>query len=86
MAANLAGIRFAQTFLEAPRAEWAGLLERIGSEADVMPDFADLPSGLSEAAFRDRYGDVDSPAYAAVIAEIGARIDALPLYRDVALN
>jgi hypothetical protein len=86
MAANLAGIRFARTFLEAPRAEWPALLERVGTEADVMPEVADLPSGLSEAAFRERFGDVDSPAYAAVIAEIEARIDALPLHRDVALN
>jgi hypothetical protein len=86
MAANLAGIRFAQAFLEAPRDDWPALMDRIESEADVMPAFADLPSGLSEAAFRDRFGDVDSPAYAAVIAEIGARIEALPLHRAVALN
>jgi hypothetical protein len=86
MAANLAGIRFARTFLEAPREDWPALLDRIETEADVMPEFADLPSGLSEAAFRDRFGDVDSPEYAAVIAGIEARIDALALHRAVALN
>ena len=34
------------------------------SEADILPPLDGLPSGLSDAEFRARYGDVDSPAYA----------------------
>ena len=36
---------------------------------------------MTEAAFRARFGDVESPAYKAMIAEINARLDAMPLYR-----
>ncbi|MFT3975115.1 MAG: hypothetical protein QM699_17230 [Amaricoccus sp.] len=44
-----------------------------------MPPIDGLPSGLSEAEFRRRFGDVDSPAYAAMVAEIRRRVAALPL-------
>lgn len=79
MAANLAGARFAAAFLEAPRAEWPAMLARIETEADVLPDLAGLPTRLTEAEFAERFGAVDSPAYRAMIAEIEARVAALPL-------
>ncbi len=79
MAADLAGAQFAEAFLDAPRSEWPALLARIGSEADIMPSIEGLPSGLSEAEFRARFGDVDSPAYAAMVDEIKRRVSALPL-------
>jgi hypothetical protein len=84
MAADLAGVRFAAAFLAAPRSEWPAMLEQVRSEADVMPALDGLPRGLSAGEFRARYGDVDSPAYSTLVAEIAGRIDALPLYRDAA--
>ena len=45
-----------------------------------MPAIADLPSFMQEAAFRDRFGKVDSPAYVAQIEAIDRRIDGLPLH------
>ena len=81
MAANLAGARFAAAFLAAPRAAWPGMLARIAGEGDLLPALDGLPRGLSEAEFRARYGDVDSPGYSELIALIGGRIDALALYR-----
>lgn len=80
MAADLAGVRFATLLFETPAGDQPALLARIGSEADVLPPLDDLPSGLSEAEFSERYGDVDSAAYAAEIAEINRRLDAMPLY------
>ncbi len=80
VAADLAGIRFATAFLDAPRAEWPAMLARIDGEADILPEVHDLPSGLTEDEFRRRFRDVDSPAYAAMVAAIRGRIDALPLY------
>lgn len=79
MAADLAGVRFAAAFLAAAPDEWPGMLARIGSEADIMPAIEGLPRGLGEADFRARFRDVDSPEYAAMVAEIERRVDALPL-------
>lgn len=86
MAANLAGARFARTLLDLPKSAWADFAARIGTEADVLPALDGLPSGLTAAEFRARFSAVDSPEYTAVVAEIQARIDALPLYRDVRIN
>lgn len=81
IAADLAGVRLARAFLDAPPEAWPAMLARIGSEADIMPSIDGLPSGMSEAAFRARFRDVDSAEYAAMVAEIERRVDALPLDR-----
>ncbi len=80
MVADAAGVRFARTFLAAPPDQWKPMLDRIADEDAILPAFADLPENLGEAEFRARYGDVDSPSYAAMVAEIDRRVDALPLY------
>ncbi len=80
MAADAAGVRFAAAFLNAPRSAWPEMLAAITAEADVMPSLDGLPSGLDDAAFRARYGSVDSPAYAEAVEEIARRVDNLPLY------
>ncbi|MBP7001447.1 hypothetical protein [Amaricoccus sp.] len=84
MAANLAGARLAAAFLAAPADEWPAMLALISDESDVMPDVSDLPRGLSEAEFRARFGEVDSPAYRDMLAEIARRVDATPFQRAVA--
>jgi uncharacterized protein YfiM (DUF2279 family) len=81
MAADLAGVRFAAAFLAAPPERWPDMLALIDSEAAIMPSLDGLPSGMTEAAFRARFRDVDSPEYAAMLAEITRRVDALPLGR-----
>jgi hypothetical protein len=86
MAANAAGVRFAAEFLDAPPSDWAEMLDLVGTDDDILPPLDGLESGMTEAEFSERYGDVDSPAYQAAIAEIGRRIDALPLYSRNRLN
>ena len=86
MAADAAGVRFAAAFLEAAPAEWPAMLAAIGGEADVMPALDGLAEGLDAATFQARFGGVDSPEYAAVVAEIGRRVAALPLYAPPATN
>lgn len=81
MAADLAGVRFATAFLAAPPETWPAMLDKIETEADIMPSIDGLPSGMSEAAFRARFHDVDSAEYAQMVAEIERRVDALPLDR-----
>ncbi len=81
IAANAAGIRFAARFLGAEPADWPGLLARIRREGDVMPALDGIPGRMDAARFAARFGDVESPAYAAMLAEIAGRIDRLALHR-----
>jgi hypothetical protein len=86
MAADAAGVRFATAFIAAPSSDWPAMLASIGGEADVMPSLDGLAEGMDAAAFEARYRDVDSPEYAAVVAEIGRRVAALPLYAPPATH
>jgi hypothetical protein len=82
MAANLAGARFAALLLASGPADWPRIAARMGQEDVVMPPIDDLPIGLTEATFRERFGDVESRQYQALLADIEARVAALPLVRE----
>jgi hypothetical protein len=86
MAADFAGVRFAQTFLAAPREAWPGLLSLLDDDADVMPSLEGLPEGLSDAEFRAVYRDVNSNEYTETVDEIRRRVDALPFYSGATTN
>jgi hypothetical protein len=49
------------------------------AESDLMPAVADLPEFLPEAEFVARFGGVGAPAYQRLMADIEARVDALPV-------
>jgi hypothetical protein len=51
------------------------------TEADFMPRVSDLPEFLPEAEFIARFGGVDGDGYRRMLADIEARIDALPLWQ-----
>lgn len=51
------------------------------SEQDLLPPVRDLPEFLPQAAFQQRYGGPDSPAFRRMQADIDRRIGALALYR-----
>lgn len=51
------------------------------SEFELMPEARDLPEGLSASAFKRRYRDTTSPAYAQVMGRIEQRISNLALHR-----
>lgn len=80
IAANLAGIRLSDRVMALPPGDWPDLAARIGAESDILPRLTGLPGRMTDAAFRARFGSIDSPAYRALLAEIAARIDALPLH------
>jgi hypothetical protein len=80
LAADRAGTRFG----ELATRDAARLQRRIAdvtNEADFMPDVADLPEFLPEPTFLARYGGVGGAAYNRVLADIEARLDALPVFR-----
>ncbi len=82
IAADRAGIRFAEvaTASEASARALQSALAAGPKETDFFPRVSDLPEGLSDEVFKARYGDVDSPAYEAVVKQIDARIGKLALY------
>jgi hypothetical protein len=83
IAADRAGTRFGEAATaSAASARKMQALARTGlHESDVMVAARDLPEAMPEAEFKRRFGGVDAPAYARMIAEIDGRIAALPAYR-----
>lgn len=77
IAVNRAGTRLGQLAVRAPRRLQAAL----AAPVQLLPDVSDLPEFLPEAAFVARYGGVGAPAYRVMLADIEARVVALPLYR-----
>ena len=80
-AANNSGIRMSNRMMSAPSADWPGLMARLRTEEGVIVAFEDIPQIMSEDAFEQTFGDVDSPQYHAMITSIEAKIDALALHR-----
>jgi uncharacterized protein YfiM (DUF2279 family) len=80
LAANRAGIAFARLVMSLDASGRAALAERLTGESAVMPAVDDLDRGLTDRQFTELYGDIDSPAYAAAIAEIDRRIAALAVF------
>lgn len=80
VALDRAGIRFAERLRRASLQELPVLATRIGVEADIAPSIEGLPSFMPDAEFTARFGGVEDPRYLAQLAEIDARIDALPFH------
>jgi hypothetical protein len=78
IAADRAGTRFGQIAARDPLRLQAGLSKGVTDE-DFMPGVADLPEFLSEAEFKATYGEIGSPAYERMQAEIEHRVAARPL-------
>jgi len=81
IAANNSGIRMSNTFMAADPATWPDLIARIETENDVIIPYDGIPQIMSEEDFTATFGNVESPAYLAQLAEIEARIDRLPIHR-----
>lgn len=78
LAADRAGTRLGELAVH----DAARLQARIAAgvaDAGLLPPIDGLPTQLSEKQFAQRYGAVGSAAYNRVLADIEARIDALPL-------
>lgn len=80
IAADLAGIRFAQTARATPLSDLTALAASLDGESAYLPRIDDLPSRMSEAEFAARFGKVDSDAYTAQLDAIGSRIATLPIH------
>ncbi len=83
LAADRAGIRFAEIAIRSPEAarKLQSALAGAPRESDFFPPVADLPEGLNDAQFKRRYGDVNTEAYAAEVREVERRVASVALYR-----
>ena len=78
LAADRAGIRLGL----AARRDPLGLQARLASgvtDDDLLPMVKDLPEDMQEADYKRRFGGVGAPAHQAMVREIDARLDRLPL-------
>ncbi|MBW8329169.1 MAG: hypothetical protein K0M48_08500 [Thiobacillus sp.] len=79
LAANRAGVRLGERATGEAAAQVRQRLAAARSDADLLPDFRDLPEFMPQAEFNRRYGPIGSPRYLKIIDRIDARIDAHPL-------
>lgn len=79
LAANRAGVRLGERATGEAAARVQLHLATARSDADLLPDFRDLPEFMSQAEFDRRFGPVGSPRYQKVIDRIDARLAAHPL-------
>ena len=79
LAADRAGTRLGLLARRDPLALQARLAAARLADADLLPDTSDLPEDMPEAEFKRRFGGIGAPAYLAVLQEIEARLDRLPL-------
>lgn len=82
IAADRAGIRFAEKFTAATPPEYASLIAQLTGEPAYMPSVKDLPRGLSAEDFIAQFESVDSPAYHSELDSIDQRINDLPLHQS----
>ena len=78
-----AKISFAEAAVAAPSSarRFQEMLSGPLNESGIFPDARDLPAGLSEAAFRRRFRDINHAVYNRLMRAIERRINALPLCR-----
>ncbi len=79
LAANRAGVRLGEHAVSASAAQLQQRLAAARSDADLMPDFRDLPEFMPQSEFDRRYGPIGGPRYQQIIARIDARLGAHPL-------
>ena len=83
IAADRTGVRFAEiaTGSAASARAVQNALADGAVERDFFPKVGDLPEGLSEAAFKAAYGDINTETYNAMIRAIDRRIEKIELYK-----
>jgi len=79
LAANRAGVRLGERATGDAAVQVQQRLAAAQSDADLLPDFRDLPEFMPQAEFDRRFGPVGSARYQQVIDRIDARLVAHPL-------
>ena len=82
LAADRAGLRFAEVATSATSGarHLQHVLAGKTTEQTFFPRFSDLPEGLSDTEFTNRYGNVNDPRYVALVEEIDGRLAGADAY------
>tara|TARA_R110002049_G_scaffold70521_28_gene182202 strand:+ start:8449 stop:9783 length:1335 start_codon:yes stop_codon:yes gene_type:complete len=88
LAADRAGIQFVAlaTADEAQARQWQDQLLANAGEVGFFPDISGLVEGLSDEAFRQQYGDMDSQRYLRQVALIDQRIARAAIYSRTSVD
>ena len=79
LAANHAGVRLGELATGDSAVRIQQKLATARSDADLLPDFRNMPEFMPQAEFERRFGPVGSPRYQKIIARIDSRLAAHPL-------
>ena len=79
LSANRAGVKLGERATGEAAARVQARLAAARHDADLLPDFRDLPEFMPQAEFDRRFGPVGSPRYQKIIDRIDARLEAHPL-------
>lgn len=79
LAANRAGVQLGERATGEAAARVQGHLATARDDADLLPDFRDLPEFMPQAEFDRRFGPIGGARYQKVIDRIDARLAAHPL-------
>jgi len=79
LAANRAGVKLGERATSEAAAQVQQRLAAARHDADLLPDFRDLPEFMPQAEFDRRFGPIGSPRYQRLIDRIDARLAAHPL-------
>ncbi|HWR76395.1 MAG TPA: hypothetical protein VN283_04195 [Thiobacillus sp.] len=79
LAANHAGVKLGERATGDAAAKVQQRLAIARNDADLLPDFRDLPEFMPQAEFDRRFGPVGSPRYQKIIDRIDTRLAAHPL-------
>ncbi|MGB9128748.1 MAG: hypothetical protein WCB97_03795 [Thiobacillus sp.] len=76
LAANRAGVKLGERATSEAAAQVQQRLAAARHDADLLPDFRDLPEFMPQAEFDRRFGPIGSPRYQRLIDRIDARLAA----------
>ena len=76
LAANRAGVKLGERATGNSALQLQSRLAAVRSDADLLPDFRDLPEFMSQAEFDRRFGPIGGPRYKKIIDGIDARLAA----------
>lgn len=79
LAVDHAGVKLGERATGEAAAHVQQLLAAARNDADLLPDFRDLPEFMPQAEFDRRFGPVGSPRYRKIVDHIDARLAAHPL-------
>ena len=79
LAANHAGVRLGELATGDSAVRIQQKLATARSDADLLPDFRNMPEFMPQAEFERRFGPVGSPRYQKIIARIDSRLAIHPL-------